>query len=81
MASKKGQLPTMGLLLGRSHSWRKLSQKKRKAHNIAETLAKPCATELVELICYKDATRGTAHMQLSSDTIHDRIKDITELSA
>jgi hypothetical protein len=52
--------------------------KERKPHIIAETIQTPCAIEMAELICDKDAKLKITHIQLSKDTIHDRIKDITE---
>ena len=50
---------------------------KEKPHTIAETLIKPCAIEMVELVCGNDAKQKIAQIPLLNDTIHDRIRDMS----
>lgn len=52
--------------------------KEKKPHTIAETLIKPCALDMVELMCGKEARHKISHIPLSNDTIHDRIRDMSE---
>ena len=51
--------------------------KEKKPHTIAETLIKPCAIKMVELVCGNDAKQKIAQIPLSNDTIHDRIRDMS----
>lgn len=52
--------------------------KDKKPHTIAETLIKPCAMEMAEIMCGKDAKFKISQIPLSNNTIHDRIKDMSE---
>ena len=54
-----------------------LKFEKEKPHTIAETQIKPCAIEMVELVCGNDAKQKIAQIPLSNDTIHDRIRDMS----
>ena len=51
--------------------------KDKKPHTIAETLIKPCAMEMVELMCGKEAKNKLSHIPLSNNTIHDRIVEMS----
>jgi hypothetical protein len=51
--------------------------KDKKPHTIAETLIKPCAMDMVEVMCGKEARNKVSLIPLSNDTIHDRIRDMS----
>ena len=55
-----------------------LIAKEKKPHTIAETLVKPCAMVMVQLLCGNDAKQKIAQIPLSNDTIHDRIEDMSQ---
>ena len=51
--------------------------KKKKAHPIGETLIKPCALEITELVCGTEQRKKFEAVSLSNDTIRSRITDIS----
>ena len=51
--------------------------KEKKAHAIGEILVKPCALEMIELICGTEQGKKLEAAPLSNDTISSRITDIS----
>ena len=51
--------------------------KQKKPRTIGETLIKPCALEMVELVCGLEQKRKIEAVPLSNDDIHSRIVDIS----
>ena len=51
--------------------------KEKKPHAIGETLVKPCALEMTELVCGKEHRKKLEAIPLSNDTINSRITDIS----
>ncbi|XP_042217594.1 protein ZBED8-like, partial [Homarus americanus] len=51
--------------------------KQKKPHTIGETLVKPCALEMVELVCGLEQRKKIAAVPLSNDVIHSTIVDIS----
>lgn len=53
-----------------------LIAKNKKPHTIGETLVKPCALEMVKLMCGHQQMKQVKQVPLSNDTIHSRIGDM-----
>lgn len=51
--------------------------KSKKPHTIGETLIKPCALEMVELVCGLEQRKKLEAIPLSKDVIHSRIVEIS----
>ena len=51
---------------------------KEKPHTIGERLIKPCAMEMVELVCGVEQKRKLEKIALSNDTIRCRISDMSQ---
>jgi hypothetical protein len=51
--------------------------KQKKPHTIGETLVKPCALEIVELVCGLEQKKKIEAVPLSNDTIRSRIADMS----
>lgn len=49
----------------------------KKSHTMGETLIKPCALEMVELVCGVKERKKLESVPLSNDIIHSRIIDIS----
>ncbi|GBP11288.1 Protein ZBED8 [Eumeta japonica] len=49
----------------------------KKPHTIAETLVKPCALDIVELVCGKNERKKVEAVPLSNDVIHSRIVEMS----
>jgi len=47
-------------------------------HTIAETLIKPCAMDMVEVMCGQEVLQKINQIPLSNHTNHDRIRDMSE---
>ena len=52
--------------------------KEKKPHTIGERLIKPCAIEMVELVCGVEQKRKLEKIALSNDTIRCRISDMSQ---
>ncbi|XP_039608829.1 protein ZBED8-like [Polypterus senegalus] len=52
--------------------------KEKKPHTIRETLVKPCALEMAKIVLGEDATKQFSQVSLSNDTVHQRIKDMSQ---
>jgi len=50
----------------------------KKPHSIAESLIKPCAIEIVKLVCSKNEYKKLLNIPLSNDVIRDRIVEISD---
>lgn len=80
---KSGTLPKLGftptqkpcLLASYKVAYRIAQQK--KPHTIAETLIKPCALDVVELVCGPDQRKKIEGVPLSDDVIHSRIVEMS----
>lgn len=55
-----------------------ITHKNKKPHTIGETLVKPCALEMVELVCGKEKLEKFKQVPLSYDVIHSCIADMSE---
>lgn len=64
-------------LLEASYKVAHLIAKNKKPHTIGETLIKPCALEMVELVCGTEQRMEIAKIPLSNDVIHSRIEDMS----
>ena len=53
-----------------------LIARNKKPHTIEEILVKPCALEMVELMCGHQQRKQVEKVPLSNDTIHSRISDM-----
>ncbi|XP_029348266.1 protein ZBED8-like [Acyrthosiphon pisum] len=49
----------------------------KKPHTIGESLIKPCALEMVELVCGLEQRKKIEAIPLSNDTINSRISDMS----
>ncbi|XP_042208670.1 protein ZBED8-like [Homarus americanus] len=74
---KLGFAPTQKPCLEASYKVAYRIAKQKKPHTIEETLAKPCALEMVELVCGLEQRKKIAAVPLSNDVIHSRIADIS----
>ncbi|GLV38082.1 hypothetical protein CBL_10049 [Carabus blaptoides fortunei] len=54
------------------------SVSKKKPHNIAEELVKPCALEITKIVFGSEAYNKVKQIPLSNDVIRSRIKDMSE---
>ena len=52
--------------------------KEKKPHSIAETLIKPCALEMTEIVCGSDQRRKLEGIPMSNNVVKSRIDDISE---
>ena len=52
--------------------------KEKKPHTIGEPLIKPCAMEMVELVCGVEQKRKLEKIALSNDAIRCRISDMSQ---
>lgn len=81
--SKSGTLPKLGFstpkkpLVEASYKVAYRIAKSKKPHNIGETLIKPCALEMVELVCGLEQRKKLEAIPLSNDVIHSRIVEIS----
>ncbi|XP_046861512.1 protein ZBED8-like [Xenia sp. Carnegie-2017] len=80
---KSGTLPKFGFIktqkpcLEASYKVAYRIAKAKKAHTIGETLIKPCALEMTELVCGTEQRKKLEAVSLSNDTISSRIIDIS----
>ncbi|XP_042210866.1 protein ZBED8-like [Homarus americanus] len=74
---KLGFAPTQKPCLEASYKVAYCIAKQKKPHTIEETLVKPCALEMVELVCGLEQRKKIAAVPLSNDVIHSRIVDIS----
>ena len=81
--SKSGTLPKLGFsipqkpLVEASYKVAYRIGKAKKPHTIGETLIKPCALEMVELVCGLEQRKKLEAVSLSNDVIRSRIVDIS----
>ncbi|KAI6656167.1 Protein ZBED8-like [Oopsacas minuta] len=79
---KTGTLPKLGLCptqkpcLEASYKVAYRIANQKKPHTICETLIKPCALDMVELVCGLEQRKKIEAVPLSNDVIHSRIVDI-----
>jgi len=80
---KSGTLPKLGFVppqkpcLEASYKVAYRIAKNKKPHTIGESLIKPCALEMVELVCGMEQRKKIEAVPLSNDTIHSRISDMS----
>jgi len=80
---KGGTLPKFGFIktqkpcLEASYKVASRIAKEKKPHTIGETLVKPCALEMTELVCGTEHRKKHEADPLSNDTIKSRITDIS----
>ena len=80
---KSGTLPKFGFIktqkpcLEASYKVAYSIAKEKKPHTIGETLVKPCALEMTELVCGIEHRKKLEAIPLSNDTINCRIYDIS----
>lgn len=80
---KAGTLPKLGIVptqkpcLEASFKVAYHIAKQKKPHTIGETLVKPCALDMVELVCGLEQRKKIEAVPLSNDVIHSRIVDIS----
>ncbi|XP_035213968.1 protein ZBED8-like [Stegodyphus dumicola] len=55
----------------------RIAKSKKPHHTIGETLIKPCALEMVELVCGLEQRKKLEAIPLSKDVIHSRIVEIS----
>lgn len=72
-----GFVPTEKPLLHASFKVAYNIAKNKKPHTIGETLIKPCALEMVEIVLGKEQMKKVAKIPLSNNVIQDRIVDIS----
>lgn len=78
-----GTLPKLGFsatqkpTLEASYKVAYLIAKDKKPHTIGETLVKPCALEMVELVCGKQHRKEIENIPLSNNVIQSRIHDMS----
>lgn len=81
---KGGTLPKLGFIktqkpcLEASYKVAYRIAKEKKPHTIGETLVKPCALEMTELVCGIEHRKKLEAVSLSNDTINSRITDISD---
>ena len=51
--------------------------KEKKPHTIGESLVKPCAMDMVQILFGNEAKQKIAKIPMSNDTIHNRIEDMS----
>lgn len=74
---KLGFTPTQKPCLEASYKVAYRIAQQKKPHTIAETLIKPCALDIVELVCGKDHRKKVEAVPLSNDVIHSRIVEMS----
>ncbi|GBP47212.1 Protein ZBED8 [Eumeta japonica] len=79
---KAGTLPKLGFTPTQNHVLRHRTRLltvllSKKPHTIAETLVKPCALDIVELVCGKNERKKVEAVPLSNDVIHSRIVEMS----
>lgn len=74
---KFGFAPTQKPCLEASYKVAYRIAKQKKPHTIGETLVKPCALEMVELVCGLEQRKKIEAVPLSNDVIHSRIVDMS----
>ncbi|KAL0879709.1 hypothetical protein ABMA27_003424 [Loxostege sticticalis] len=74
---KLGFTPTQKPCLEASYKVAYRIAQQKKPHTIAETLVKPCALDIVELVCGKDERKKVEAVPLSNDVIHSRIVEMS----
>ena len=70
---KFGFIKTQKLCLEASYKVAYCIAKEMKPHTIGETLVKPCALEMTELVCGTEHMKKLEAVHLSNDTINSRI--------
>ena len=75
---KHGFIPTEKPLLVASYKIACRIAKEKKPHSIAETLIKPCALEMTEIVCGSDHRRKLEGIPMSNNVVKSRIDDISE---
>lgn len=74
---KLGFIPTQKPCLEASYKVAYRIAQQKKPHTIAETLVKPCALDIVELVCGKDQRKKIEAVPLSNDVIRSRIVEMS----
>lgn len=74
---KLGFTPTQKPCLEASYKVAYRIAQQKKPHTIAETLVKPCALDIVEIVCGKDEKKKVEAVPLSNDVIHSRIVEMS----
>ncbi|CAG9562242.1 unnamed protein product [Danaus chrysippus] len=74
---KLGFTPTQKPCLEASYKVAYRIAQQKKPHTIAETLVKPCALDIVELVCGKNERKKVEAVPLSNDVIHSRIVEMS----
>ena len=75
---KYGFIPTEKPLLVASYKTAHRIAKEKKPHSIAESLIKPCALEMIEIVCGSDQRRKLEGIPMSNIVVKSRIDDISE---
>ena len=75
---KHGFIPTGKPLLEASYKIAYQIAKNKKPHTIAETLIKPCALEMTEIVCGSEQRKKLESIPMSNNVIKSRIDDISE---
>ena len=75
---KHGFIPTEKPLLEASYKIAYQIAKNKKPHTIAETLIKPCALEMTEIVCGSEKRKKLKSIPMSNNVIKSRIDDISE---
>ena len=75
---KHGFVPTQKPLVEASYKVAYRIAKEKKPHTIAETLIKPCALEMIELVCGSEQRKKIEAIPMSNNVIKSRIADIAE---
>ena len=79
-----GTLPKHGFvsnkkpMLAASYHVAQRIAKAKKPHDIAKRLIKPCAFDMVEHVCGNEAKQMIQDIPLSNDTIHRRIREMSQ---
>ena len=76
--AKHGFIPTEKPLLVASYKIVYRIAKEKKPHSIAETLIKPCALEMTEIVCGSDQRRKPEGIPMPKNVVKLRIDDISE---
>ena len=75
---KYGFIPTKKPVLLSSYKVAYRIAEEKKPHTIAETLMKPCALEMTEIVCGSEQTRKLEGIPRSNKVVNSRIHDISE---
>ncbi|XP_059097468.1 protein FAM200C-like [Tigriopus californicus] len=65
-------------LLEASYKVSYMIAREKKPHTIGETLVKPCALEMAKIVLGEDAAKKLSQVSVSNDTVHQRIKDMSQ---